>query len=350
MRTLAHALPPETCPALRVRDGERRERQHVLDAADPDVDKHVWRCHRIGRSAAGRAQTRGDRNRPQNAASVCHRADLQEICAAIRQTPHGVPRVLRGEPTDMRMRSTASIRPFPASSAPRWPLDSRICPGVLMPGPRPRAGYDVASPLQHLPEDRCPRPAPTSHRLRVEHPQARRAQLRQAHVGAPRTGMRNLPAPSTTTAFVDRAPVARATRVTRPSATSTTMPARTVPAAVSTTVRSRMRSAVPPGPAAGGMQQGAEGEFVGPLPAVLQSGVSRERFRTGDRLNQVRHRFTVHRRARILGVERVLTSRRGRTDQVPPSFCRQTRPSQAPVPVLSRPRRSEPAPISWREH
>ena len=65
-----------------------------------------------------------------------------------------------------------------------------------------------------------------------------------------------------------------------------------------------MRLAVPPEPAAGGMQQGAEGEFVGPLPAVLQSGVSRERFRTGDRLNQVRHRFTVHRRARILGVER----------------------------------------------
>jgi hypothetical protein len=53
---------------------------------------------------------------------------------------------------------------------------------------------------------------------------------------------------------------------------------------------------------------------------------------------------------RTLGVERVLTSRRGHTDQVPPHFCRKTRPSQAPVPVLSRPRRSERAPMSWREH
>src|SRR3954470_24825791 len=107
-----------------------------------------------------------------------------------------------------------------------------------------------------------------------------------------------------------------------------------------------MRLAVPPGPAAGGTQRGAEREFVGPLPAVLQSGVSRKRLITGDRLNQVRHRFTVHRRARILGVARDLTLRRGHTDQVPPSFYRQTTPSPAPVPVPSRPRRSESAPIS----
>jgi len=58
---------------------------------------------------------------------------------------------------------------------------------------------------------------------------------------------------------------------------------------------------------------------------------------------QVRSRFTLHRRARTLGVERVLTTRSGHSDQVPPSFGRQTRPSQARVLVLSRPRRSEPA-------
>src|SRR4029450_6873638 len=56
----------------------------------------------------------------------------------------------------------------------------------------------------------------------------------------------------------------------------------------------------------------------------------------GDQLNQVRLWFTVHRRVHTLGVERVLTSRPGHTDQVPPSFCTQTKPSQAPVPVLSR--------------
>jgi hypothetical protein len=85
-------------------------------------------------------------------------------------------------------------------------------------------------------------------------------------------------------------------------------------------------------------------------PGGREIVVTRERFRSADQLNQACSRFTVHRRARTLGVERVLTPRRGHTDQVPPSFCRPTRPSQAPVQVHARPRRSEQAPISWREH
>jgi hypothetical protein len=72
--------------------------------------------------------------------------------------------------------------------------------------------------------------------------------------------------------------------------------------------------------------------------------------RLGDQLNEVRSRFTVHGRARTLGVERGLRLQRGRTGQAEPSFCRRTRQSQAPEPVPSRSRRSEPAPISWREH
>src|SRR3989442_1159975 len=78
--------------------------------------------------------------------------------------------------------------------------------------------------------------------------------------------------------------------------------------------------------------------------------INRERFSFGDQLNRVCSRSTVHRRARTLGVERVLTPRRGHTDQVPPLFGRQTRPSQEPVLILSRPGGSESSPISWREH
>src|SRR5882672_5499007 len=78
--------------------------------------------------------------------------------------------------------------------------------------------------------------------------------------------------------------------------------------------------------------------------------ITRGRFRSGERLNPIRVRFTVPRRARTQGIERVLTSWRSRTGQVPPSFGKSSRPFDAPVPVLSRPRRSEPAPISWREH
>src|SRR5438128_2174926 len=57
-------------------------------------------------------------------------------------------------------------------------------------------------------------------------------------------------------------------------------------------------------------------------PGGPEIAVTRERFRSGDQLNQVCSRFTVHRRARTLEVDRVLTPRRGHTDQAPPSFCR----------------------------
>jgi len=55
-------------------------------------------------------------------------------------------------------------------------------------------------------------------------------------------------------------------------------------------------------------------------PSGREILVTRERSCSDDQLNQVRSRFTVHRRARTLGVERVLRSRRGHADQVPPSF------------------------------
>ena len=61
-------------------------------------------------------------------------------------------------------------------------------------------------------------------------------------------------------------------------------------------------------------------------------------------LNQIPSRFTVHRRERTLGMEWVPRSGRGHAGQVPRSFGKWSRPSQAPVPALSRPRRTEPAP------
>ena len=70
-------------------------------------------------------------------------------------------------------------------------------------------------------------------------------------------------------------------------------------------------------------------ELVGgrglPWPGQIVLGASpQERFRSGDQLNQVRSRFTIHPRARTLGVACVLTPRCVRTDQVPSCFCRRT--------------------------